>query len=206
MKPPLSILALSAAWLTPALAHAQPFAQPPDGSVVVQTDASRGHRDDFDQPFGPEFGRSTLRLRTGPLLRVSNEAADGGLFAALDIGRSAAGLRLAGSWVRAGASRGASQYQAELWIDFGQGERLHPVLAAGAGVARLGHMDSTTGAVITSTAGVGTLRGSLEYVLPVRGTDARAGLDLIGNVPAIRRGDTPSSPWLLIAATVGVGF
>jgi hypothetical protein len=97
-----------------------------------------------------------------------------------------------------------SAYSAELWIDFGVGSELHPVIGAGAGVARLNPANADSQA---STVGIGTLRGSLEYVLPVAGADARAGVDLIGNVPAIRgSGADDVGAWLLGVARVSVGF
>ena len=99
-----------------------------------------------------------------------------------------------------------SQYAAELWIDFGAGQELHPIIAAGAGVARLDARDAD-GAETTATIGVGVLRGSLDYVLPISAADARVGLDLIGSVPATPGGASADArPWLLTVAHVGVGF
>lgn len=67
--------------------------------------------------------------------------------------------------------------------------------------------DSTTGQLSAQNLGIGILRGSLEYVLPVRGTDARASIDVMGAVPAIRSESANSvSPWVLAVASVGVGF
>ncbi|HEY2408200.1 MAG TPA: hypothetical protein VGI10_19470 [Polyangiaceae bacterium] len=148
---------------------------------------------------------SALRLSIGPALRATSERADGGFGAALDIGAHAAGARLAGSWLRVGSDRGLSQYDAELWIDFGAEQRLHPILAAGAGVARLEHME--VNGLRASAMGIGTLRGTLEYELPIQEANARAGLDLEGALPAIRGRDAPEvSGWLLLMARVGVGF
>jgi hypothetical protein len=108
--------------------------------------------------------------------------------------------------VRVGSDRGLAEYRAELFIDFGADKRLHPILGAGAGVARL---DSAgpDGSLDTSTYGVGILRGTLEYVLPVNDADARAGIDAIGSVPAIHEKGAPDpGPWLSLVARVGIGF
>jgi hypothetical protein len=142
----------------------------------------------------------------GPALRVSEIAPQGGFAAALDIGARAAGARLSGSWLDVGGEHGLSQYDLQLWIDFGYGRLLHPVLAAGAGIARADAVDAD-GNVTTSTLGVGVLRGTLEYVLPVSEADARAGIDVTGSVPAIRSRDAvDTNGWLLVIARVGVGF
>lgn len=192
-----------------APAHAQRFAQPPDEPMIAEgqepAPVDQGdYGDSYDHYYPPQ---STVRLLTGPALRVSRTSPDGGLFAAVDVGERAAGLRLSGSWVRVGSERGLSQYTGELWLDFGSGRRLHPILGAGAGVARTAETDPATGNLQSHTIGIGLLRGSLQYSLPVRGTDARAGLDVIGSVPAIRGNDSvDSTPWLLVVATVGVGF
>lgn len=199
----ITILGLS----NPALG--QPFAEPPpDRPVLAQDDSEPLPHDapggDGAEPFGPP--RSTLRLSVGPALRVSEHSPDGGLFAAIDIGERAAGLRLSGAWVRVGARDGLQQYSGELFIDFGEGRRLHPILGAGAGIARIDGVDAS-GESSAHTLGVGLLRGGLQYGLPVRSADARAGLELIGNVPAIRGDDAaPTRPWLLAVATVGIGF
>ena len=189
-------LLLSSKW-----ALAEPgFAEPPGAPLVVEPREPEP-REVARAPFAP-LPSSLVRLGVGPTLRFSEDATDGGLCAALDVGRGPSGLRVSGAWVRAGSEGGLSQYAAELWIDFGVGQELHPVLAAGAGAARLNRGDSAT-----STVGIGTLRGTLEYVLPVSGADARAGLDLTGSVPAIRgSGADDVKPWLLAVARVGVGF
>ncbi len=201
------ILALVAALGVTSTAKAQ-FAQPP-GEPVIARDEQEPSRDQYlADPKPPYFTpRSTLRLQVGPALRVSEADPDGGLFAAMDIGERAAGFRLSGSWVRVGSETGMQHYTGELWIDFGDGARLHPILGAGAGVARVNATDPTSGRTSTHTLGTGVLRGALEYGLPVRSTDARAGINVIGAVPAIRGSDeVSSSPWLLLVATVGVGF
>jgi hypothetical protein len=203
-----SFAALAALILAPAFARAQ-FAEPPDQPLIAREEPREPAQDRFvaEPDSGFYAPKSTLRLHVGPALRVSEDNPDGGLFAALDIGERAAGLRLSGSWVRVGSESGMQHYTGELWIDFGEGERLHPILGAGAGVARVTLTDAQTGDTSAHTLGTGVLRGSLEYGLPVRSTDARAGISVIGAVPAIRSSDdVSSSPWVLFVATVGVGF
>lgn len=198
--------------LAPAAAAAQPFAQPPDGTdgsePLVPT--GRPNYDGYDRPYAqPDYSygpHSTVRIHTGPVLRISNDAPDGGLFAAVDIGEKAAGVRFSGAWVRVGTARGVSQYAGELWLDFNHNGPLHPILGAGAGAARV-ELDDGAGGTDSHTIGVGLLRGTLQYALPIRDTDARASLEAIGAVPAIRGSDAPDrDPYLLVLATVGVGF
>ncbi len=195
------------ALLCPALAHAESgFARPPGYSAPPDDEyPPRVEAPPPSYDFEPQ--ESDLRLSTGPVLRATSERADGGFGAALDIvGQRAVGVRLAGSWVGVGTQRGLSQYDGQLWLDFGAGQRLHPILAAGAGLARLESLDAQ-GATRTSTLGVGTLRGTLEYVLPIHEADARAGLDLEGALPAIRAQNAPDvNGWVLITARVGIGF
>jgi hypothetical protein len=199
-------LAGAALLLAPALARAQSgFADPPGYGEPPPP------HDDAPQPDLPGFepfesDRSTFRLSTGPALRATSERADGGFGAAFDIGAKAAGARFTGTWVGVGSHHGLSQYDAQLWLDFGQGQRLHPILAAGAGLARLEFADASS-KTHNATIGVGTLRGSLEYVLPIQETDARAGLDVEGALPAIRGEDAPEiGGWVLVSARVGIGF
>lgn len=185
-------------------ARAEPgFAEPPGGEVFVPEEPQREPEPEMaPEPLARE---STVRLSVGPLLRVSEPATDGGLGAALDVGAGAVGVRVAGSWVRVGSDVGLSQYQAELWVDFADGGRLHPIVGAGAGLARLDR-PAPDGATSESY-GVGVLRGTLEYVLPVARADARAAIDLTGNVPAMHGRSAPDAePWLLFGARVGVGF
>jgi hypothetical protein len=115
-------------------------------------------------------------------------------------------VRFSGSWVGVGGDRGLSQYDGQLWLDFGAGELLHPILAAGAGLARL-ESAASAGGTRGSTLGVATLRGTLEYVLPSREANARAGVDVEGALPAIRSETAPNvDGWLLVTARVGIGF
>ena len=176
----------------PSVAVAEPgFARPPDEGPDAFPAATPA--------------TSFVRAHVGPALRASEASTDGGLYAAFDFGQRATGVRLSGAWMRAGAERGLSEYAAELWIDFGVGKLLHPQLAAGAGLGRLG-ISNASGAATTSV-GVALLRGSLDYVLPISGEDARVGVDVVGNVPAIRAADAEGvKPWVIAAARVGIGF
>ena len=55
--------------------------------------------------------------------------------------------------------------------------------------------------------GIGLVRVGVEYRIPVESTDTRAGLGLIGVLPAIRAEDAPDlKPWMIVAASVGIGF
>jgi hypothetical protein len=190
----------------PAPARAQEFAQPPGAPLEPSPAPLHEHeppREEMASDFLPE---SSLRVSVGPALRVAKGLTDGGLAAAVDIGSGAAGGRLSGSWVRVGSDVGLAEYRGELFIDFGVDRRLHPIVGAGAGVARLGTREED-GSTKISTYGIGVLRGTIEYVLPVERADARVGLDASASVPAIQgRGAKDASPWLLFAARVGVGF
>lgn len=198
--------------LTTEAALADPFASPPDAPLARRDGDPRFSPRRFDEPRpfpeDPEpepMPRSTVRIHTGPLLQVSDATA-GGLYAALDVGARAAGVRFSGGWARRGEADDLAQYTAELWMDFGYRDRLHPLVGAGAGLVRTSTLDAT-GESRSSTLGVGVLRLGLEYVLPVDGTDARAGLSAIGAVPAVRGSDEGSrSPFVDVIATVGVGF
>jgi hypothetical protein len=202
MSKNFGLFACMLAFSTPAAA--QPFATPPGEREppAADGDAVREPASELESSVEP----STVRVSVGPGLRVSKDAADGGLAAAVDIGSSAAGARLSGAWVRVGGERGLAEYRAELFIDFGVERRLHPILGAGAAVARLDRARAD-GSLETGTYGLGVFRGTLEYVLPVEEADARAGIDAIGSVAAIHgKGDSDPGAWLLFVARVGVGF
>jgi hypothetical protein len=210
----LAHLTLTALLLVPSVALAQPFAEPPDNGPVVAGPGPEPIEPGYDRPYERHYPRdddfyaprSTVRIYTGPVLRLSQNPPDGGLFAAIDVGEKAAGLRVSGAWVRVGAERGLSQYGGELWIDFNYTGPLHPILGAGASAARI-ELATPTGETESHTIGVGTLRGTLQYALPIKDTDARASIDAIGAVPAIRGQNTPEvKPYVLLLATVGVGF
>jgi hypothetical protein len=189
---------------TPSTAAAQSgYAHPPDA------DRDRTYADPPDRYADPPDGHglaSSFRLAVGPAVRLAEHGLDGGLSAAVDIGSRAAGGRLQASWIRAGSDRGLSEYAAQLFIDFGAERRLHPIVSAGAGAARLDTV-SADGGIATSTVGIGVLRGALEYELPIREADARAGIDAEGALPAIRSASAPDTKgWLMFGAHVTVGF
>jgi hypothetical protein len=188
----------------PGVADAAPgFAEPPQGSACLADEAPAEPQEPEPQRLEmPDGGDTMVRIGVGPVLRVSGPVTDTGLGAAVDVGTGAVGVRFAGTWVRVGNDAGLAEYRAELWADFHDGGRVHPIVAAGAGLARLAP-DATD----TESYGVGVVRGTLEYVLPVVRADARAALDLSGHVPAMHGQNAPDAePWLLIGARVGVGF
>jgi hypothetical protein len=187
-------------------AGAEEFAEPPRASLELAEEPAHDRESPREEMTFDAVPVSSLRVSVGPVLRVAKELTDGGLTAAVDIGSGAAGARLSGAWVRVGSDVGLSEYRAELCIDFGADRRLHPIIGAGAGVARLATR-SSDGTATTSTYGVGILRGTVEYVLPVERADARVGLDASASVPAIQgKGANDAAPWLLFSARVGVGF
>jgi hypothetical protein len=121
-----------------------------------------------------------------------------GLFAALDIGQRAVGVRASAAWLRAESSQGLAAYAGELWIDLGHRYELHPIVGAGASYLHGGALGQKSGA------GAGVLRGALEYELPIAEADARLSLNLIAWVPAI--GTERTRPWTIAALTVGASF
>jgi hypothetical protein len=179
------------------------FAGPPDSpdSPYRLHDPNRadpppmdGRAEPWDAPL--DAPTSTFRFHVGPAVLI--QPASPGLFTALDIGQHAVGARVSASWLRAESAQGLSAYTAELWIDFRHRYELHPIVGAGASLLHggaLGPHDS---------AGAGTLRGALEYELPIADADARLSLNLIAFVPAI--GTERTRPWTLAALMVGAGF
>jgi hypothetical protein len=191
--------------VSPRSAEAE-FADPPQSPLEHVEEPVRDPEPPEAEIVLDSMPSSSLRVSVGPVLRVAQRATDAGLTAAVDIGSGAAGARLSGSWVRVGSDAGLAEYRGELFIDFGANRRLHPIIGAGAGVARLGTR-AGDGTATTSTYGVGVLRGTVEYVLPVEHADARVGLDASASVPAIQgKAANDASPWLLFSARVGVGF
>jgi hypothetical protein len=147
-----------------------------------------------------------VRLSTGPGVAFGGVDPRGGLVLSLDVGSRGAGARFEGAWMRAGTEQGLSQYAGEIWVDFADHGLLHPILGAGAALARLDHQSDGKGGFEAHTVGAGVLRATLEYALPVRGVDARAGLDVTGSIPAIGSKTAELSPWVVTALRVGVGF
>jgi hypothetical protein len=193
---------------TPARADVVRYAAPPGYAAPASspTQYDRGVLVS-ESEFPDEAPTSTVRLCAGPALRVSSLGARVGALAAAEFGRRAAGLRLTGAWADAGTERGLSQYTGEFWLDLGMGELYHPKLGAGAGVARVGQPRDGGHAADTATVGIGVFRAAFEVVLPVRDTDARAGIEALGSLPVAKPKDmTASGPWALVVATVGVGF
>jgi len=210
MKHPILSAPLVAALLAHTAAAQAQYSDPPDGPwnpppPPYDVPPDDGGYDGFvDSPYPPS---SSARLFIGPALQVSERRPDAGLVAALDVGRRAAGFRATAAWVSAGGETGMSQYTGGLWLDLGYGQRFHPIVSAGAGVAVLRLPDATGDSSHNETVGVGVLGGSLQYQLPIQDTDARVALDLLGSLPAVHSEEaTDLGPWGLIVATVGVGF
>ncbi|HKY39438.1 MAG TPA: hypothetical protein VJN18_26045 [Polyangiaceae bacterium] len=180
------------------------FAQPPEPSPYRPDEPYRPEETPHYRRADPERWSeppwsptsSTVRFHVGPAVLI--EPSGPGLFTALDIGQRAVGARLSGSWLRAESDQGLSAYTAELWIDFRHRYELHPILGAGASWLRGGAVGED------DNAGVGVLRGALEYELPISDADARLGLNLSALVPAI--GTERTRPWATAALTVGAGF
>lgn len=201
-SPTLPALIALTATARPALAD--PFADPP------------GTRPEYlppdepapfsPPPVDPPRSASTMRVHVGPALRLDERATAGGLFAGIDLGRRATGLRLSGTWSAEGQRDAAQQYAAELWVDFAGAERLRPILGAGAGILRL-QRTGDDGARVGATEGVAVLRLAIEYLIPLDDADARAALSAIGTLPAVQgRSGVESSPGAILVASVAVGF
>jgi len=198
----LFLWALVSLSFVPGIARAD-YARPPDDRYPPDYD--QRPREDLDWERRPT---STIRLFTGPAVRFSDGPARGGLVLALDAGSRGAGARFSGAWIRSGSDQGSSQYTAEVWIDFADREVLHPILGAGAALARLDRLATTPGetGIESQNIGVGVLRATLQYRLPVKDVDARAAADLVGSVPAVGAHAADVTPWVTAAVTVGIGF
>jgi hypothetical protein len=188
--------------LLPGIARAD-YARPPDDRYPPDYD--QRPREELDWERRPT---STIRLFTGPAARFSDEPARGGLVLALDAGSRGAGARFSGAWIRSGSDRGSSEYAAQVWIDFADREVLHPILGAGAALARLDRQTTVPGetGIVSENIGVGVLRATLQYRLPVKDVDARAAADIVGSVPAVGAHAADVSPWVTASVTVGIGF
>ena len=88
--------------------------------------------------------------------------------------------------------------------DFAEHSAVHPIVGAGAALARLDH--NRSGRIESDTVGIGLLRGTLQYRLPVQGVDARAAIDVVGSMPAVGARAADTTPWVTAALMVGVGF
>jgi hypothetical protein len=165
------------------------YSPPPDSPPPAQLrDEREPRRDSQDRD-------STFRFNIGPALLVNPVGP--GLFTALDIGRHAVGVRGSATWLRAEQQKGLAAYGGELWIDLLHDGDLHPIIGAGASWLHGTALD-------TRNLGAGSLRGALEYELPLQGASARLGLSLSVLVPAI--GNEATRPWAFTAVTVGAGF
>jgi hypothetical protein len=174
--------------------HRDPeFATPPDAALEAEPRGAGGPLPELP----PE---SNVRVGVGPALRLAEEGSGGGLWAGVDIGRSA-GIRLVGQWTDSvsGQSGSASHYGADLWLDLAPRARLKPVVGAGAVVAR------TSLAAQNQTLGAAMLRGELVYHIPgLDTTDARAALSAVGFVPAIEAGE--AKPWATLTLGLLIGI
>jgi hypothetical protein len=196
-----SVALLVSAMLATAAPARADYAQPPWERARDRYDTEPVTRAEEGPP-----SRSTVRLSTGPAVAFGGLDPRGGLVLALDVGSLGAGARFGGAWMRPGTRQGLSEYSGEIWVDFADHGEFHPILAAGAAVARLDRAAEGRDGTVTETIGAGVLRGTLEYVLPVRAVDARAGLDVSGSIPAIGSKTADLSPWVVTALRVGVGF
>jgi hypothetical protein len=66
--------------------------------------------------------------------------------------------------------------------------------------------EAADGELETTTLGVGVLRATFQYRLPVDGVDARVAFDATGAVPAVAGKNELPPPWFIGALQVGVGF
>ncbi|HQP34297.1 MAG TPA: hypothetical protein PLI95_03935 [Polyangiaceae bacterium] len=214
MRPGSMLCALTLlAWSGSAIA--QPYAQPPDRG-------QRGYRayDEQDPPRPApsdcwceerSWARRSLspfRVHIGAAGRVVTEEITPGMMTAIDIGRGPAGFRATALWARVGSDDGLAQYTGELTLDFGRQSAWRPVLGAGGGFARTYRVDDqgnrTSGG---ASLGLGVVRAALEYRLPIEGTDSRAGVNVMGVLPAVRGEGAPDvKGWVVVGATLGVGF
>ena len=190
---PLSVALL----LVSGLARAQ-FAEPPRPALAQDPEAESEHP--IPVPDDYPMSRSSLRFLTGPALRLGTST-QAGLYAAVDVGQEAAGLRLSGTWAEVGTPDGVAEYTAELWLDFGYPKRIRPLVGAGVALVQL------AGSREDMSLGAAVARGGIQYLLPVHHADARIGLDLRGTIPALSSAEQPlPSPWATLMLTLGAGF
>lgn len=201
--------------LTVSSAAAQTYADPPYGYRSPDPGPVVAYHPDDPPPLESyddtrSWRRSELsvfRFHIGGAGRVLEDEVTPGLMTALDIGRGPAGFRASAFWLRVGSDNGVAQYTGELTLDLGGRHSWRPVLGAGAGLARV-YEDVPDGeGTDAKSLGIGLVRVGIEYRIPVESTDTRAGLGVIGVLPAIRAEDAPDlKPWLIVAASVGIGF
>lgn len=150
---------------------------------------------------------SLFRFHVGGAGRILEDEVTPGIMTAMDIGRGPAGFRATGMWLDVGSDGGVAQYTGELTLDLGGRHSWRPVVGAGAGLARYYEPEPDGDGTDAKSLGIGLLRVAIEYRIPVEATDTRAGLGVIGVLPAIRAHDAPDlDPWVIVAASVGVGF
>jgi hypothetical protein len=199
-----------------AEAAAQPYAHPPGhqpevavGPYVPTTVSSP--LEDEDSCYMPGWRRhelSPFRVHVGGATKFDADGIVPGVIAAIDVFRGPAGFRASGAWLRVGSDDGVAQYTGELTLDLGGCSDFRPVIGAGGGFARTYRVDDmgnrTSGG---ASMGVGLLRGALEYRLPIDDVDSRAGLSVMGVLPAIRGDGAPDiKGWILAGLTLGIGF
>jgi hypothetical protein len=210
-RPLLALLASSSVFVTIASAARadEGFAEPPPNVHVAAETHERPILEPSLARLEPEA--SSVRLLVGPAGKIDRHGAEPGLFVATEFGSGLPGLRLEAAWLGVGNPRGVAQYTSELTLDFGARSWVHPVLGAGAGVARTsssaaadGTLDPNHGA----TLGVGVIRTGVSFRLPLDETDARIALDASGIFPAIHGADAPKglTPWATGTVGVLVGF
>lgn len=198
-------------------AAAQTYADPPDGHRRYDDVGSTVAYHPVDPVDPPDDGYalqawrrrelSVFRFHVGGAGRILEDEVTPGLTTALDIGRGPAGFRATGTWLQVGSDQGVAQYTGELTLDLGGRHSWRPVVGAGAGLARFYEEQPDGDGTDAKSLGIGLLRVAIEYRIPVEATDTRAGLGVIGVLPAIRADDAPDpAPWIVVAATVGVGF
>ena len=205
-----SAVAALIAFTVPSTALAQPYAEPPDGyrypTHRVATD-DRPYSNCWDDGWGRRE-LSSVRVHVGGAGRATSDAFTPGLMTALDLGRGPAGFRATAMWLQVGSENGLAQYSGEMTLDLGGSHPWRPVVGAGAGFARTSRVDAQGNHVSGGASlGIGLLRAALEYRLPIDGTDSRAGIGLMGVLPAVRGEGAPDTKgWVIVAATVGIGF
>jgi hypothetical protein len=195
------------------------YAEPPPVHGGSPSDLPSAHvaSDPSERPvFDPSLelrdpNASVFRLLVGPAGKLDARGAEPGLFVATEFGSGPAGLRLEADWLGVGDPRGVAQYTGQLTLDFGGRSRIHPVLGAGAGVARTMSSTSADGVADDkhgATLGIGAARAGVSFRLPFEETDARIAVDATGIFPAIKGSDAPRglTPWATGTLGVMIGF